>query len=544
VITGGNAAEPRWPSGKALLLVFLAALAFRVLTSLPLNQPGYMDAYYYYHVAENLHAGRGFVEDLIWNYLGMPSAITHPSNLYWMPLPSILAWMSFALAGASYRASQVPSILLSALVPVLAFALSYRLFGRTRYAVGAALLGAFSGFYTVYWVAPDNFAPFAVAGTLALICTYRGMEGDGLGWWAGAGALSGLAHLARADGVLLLMVALGMAAVGAWLRRGGKESPAPMAWGALVAAASYIVVMAPWFYRNWTIIGAPLSPAGTKALFLRDYDDFFSYVRDLSWQSYWQWGLGQILLSKLRAAAFNLTVVLGGLLLYLAPFSALGLWKVRHRREVWPFFVYAAALYAAMTLAFTFPSMRGSMLHSTTALLPFLYAAVPAGIGVGVDFVAKRRSSWDPRTARRFFGVAFIGLAVVVSLFLYVQAVFVPSLTDPNLPRWNDRNRIFATVDRWLEQEGRGDATVMVLDPPAYQYLVGHPAIVIPNEVPDVVVQVCRRYGAGYLILGPEHPQRLTPFYLGQDPHPDLVLLKTFGSDPERALKLFEVRGP
>ena len=150
----------------------------------------------------------------------------------------------------------------------------------------------------------------------------------------------------------------------------------------------------------------------------------------------------------------------------------------------------------------------------------------------------------DGQPRRKQLPWRVIGLAVVVSLFLYVQAVFVPSLTDPDLPRWNDRNRIFATVGRWLEQEGRGDATVMVLDPPAYQYLVGRPAIVIPNEVPDVVVQVCRRYGASYLILGPEHPKRLTPFYLGQDPHPDLVLLETFGSDPERALKLFEVRGP
>lgn len=250
------------------------------------------------------------------------------------------------------------------------------------------------------------------------------------------------------------------------------------------------------------------------------------------------------MLSKLRAAGFNLTVVLGGLLLYLAPFSVLGLWKVRRRREVWPFFFYAASLYAAMTLAFTFPSMRGSMLHSTTALLPFLYATVPAGIEVGVDFIAKRRSTWDPATARRFFGIAFIGLAVAVSLFLYIQVVFVPSLTDPDLPRWNDRNGIFVTVARWLEDEGRGDATVMVLDPPAYQYLVGRPAIVIPNDAPDVVVQVCHRYSADYLILGPQHPQRLTSFYLGEDAHPDLVLLKAFGSDPDRATKLFEVRGP
>ena len=88
--------------GVVMLAIFLLALAVRALTALPLEQPGYFDAYYYYDVAENLKLGRGFVVDFIWNYLDNPPSVSHPSNLYWMPFPSILIYLSFLLFGLSY----------------------------------------------------------------------------------------------------------------------------------------------------------------------------------------------------------------------------------------------------------------------------------------------------------------------------------------------------------------------------------------------------------------------------------------------------------
>jgi len=122
-----------------LLTVFLLALTVRVLTALPQEQPHYFDAYYYYDVAENLYLGRGFVEDFIWNYLEAPATVTHPSNLYWMPLSSIIAWLSFAFFGASYRAAQIPFVLLSSLLPVMAYYLSYRIYRKRGYAFLAAI---------------------------------------------------------------------------------------------------------------------------------------------------------------------------------------------------------------------------------------------------------------------------------------------------------------------------------------------------------------------------------------------------------------------
>jgi len=492
-----------------MVAVFLLALAVRTLTALPLEQPGYFDAYYYYNVAENLYLGRGFVVDFIWNYLDNPSSVTHPSNLYWMPFPSILAYLSFLAFGLSYRASQVAFVILSALPPVLACYLSHRLFGKPRYGLIAAILLTFSGFYLPYWVSPDNFTPFGVATSFALLALALGLEKGKPFYFGLAGLLIGFSHLTRADGVLLWVV-LGSVLLVAFSQR--KANP----WGSresllstLFALGGYLLVMGPWFYRNWGIVGAPLSGAGTKTLFLRNYDDIFSYAKDLTWQGYLAWGWAAILGSKLRAAAHNGLVLLGVLQFYLAPFVAIGLWQVRRQRLYLPFFIYAALLYLTMTFLFTFPSMRGSMLHSTTALLPFFFALAPSGIDAFVEFMARWRRKWHPPTARAFFSLGFTALAILISLFLYSQGVFFSTSPEPILPLWNERNKVYIQAAKMVES----DAPVMTVDPPAYYYFTHRPAVAIPNEEIEVILEVAQRYGAEYLILESDHPSTLNALY-------------------------------
>src|SRR3990172_5948547 len=97
-------------------LIWLASASMLGGFALLVRQPGYMDAYYYYHVATNLASGHGLVENFIWNYLSPPDAIVHPSNLYWMPLTSLVAAPFLTLFGESFRAAQVPFILIGATV--------------------------------------------------------------------------------------------------------------------------------------------------------------------------------------------------------------------------------------------------------------------------------------------------------------------------------------------------------------------------------------------------------------------------------------------
>ena len=158
---------------RDLIAVFALALLVRGLAALPQTQPNTMDAAYYTVGGERLAQGYGFNDPYVWNYLDQPTTLPHPSHLYWMPLPSILVAVSQAILGVNYRAAQVPFVLLSAVLPLIAYAVAWQLSTKRRHAWLAALLTIFSAFYLPYWGVPESFAPFAVFGALALYWSTR-----------------------------------------------------------------------------------------------------------------------------------------------------------------------------------------------------------------------------------------------------------------------------------------------------------------------------------------------------------------------------------
>jgi hypothetical protein len=526
--------------------VFLLALLVRTLAALPQEQPHYFDAYYYYDVAENLYLGRGLVVDFIWNYLDAPPAITHASNLYWTPLTSIIAWPSFSIFGASYRAAQLPFVLLSSLPPVLAYCLSYHLCAKREHAWLAAILTTFAPFYLKYWACPDNFAPFAVTAGLSLVTMYLiGKKRQGRYAFL-TGLLIGMSHLSRADGVLLWVAfaaVLALDTVYTPQKPGsGLSRLATCLLWFFLAIAGYLVVMAPWFWRNWKLLGTPLSGAGTKTIFLRSYADLFSYSAELTWRSYLSWGWPSIIRSKASVALHNLTVVAGALQFHLAPVAVIGLWKLRNHREYRPFYAYAAALYLAMTLVFTLPSTHASMLHSTGALLPFFFVAALPGIDAVVGWVAAHRRTWHLRTARRVFRVGLTALFVAISVFNYCQAVFLSLDPLGFQPLWNRANTGYLDVSDWLEEYAAPETVVMVVDPPAYYYFTHRPAVVIPNEDLLGIVDVADRYGADFLILEQDHVASLDPLYTEERTDPLLDLQHTLVDRSGQVIQIYAIR--
>lgn len=520
----------------ALLLVLV--LAFRVVTALPLQQAGYMDASYYMHVAENLAAGRGLVENVIWNYLDEPQGLPHPSNLYWMPLPSLLIAAPFAIWGPSYRAAQVPFVLLSLFLPLFAFFLSKKIFDRRGYAWAAAIFTAFSGFYTIYWVSPDNFTPFGLFAALGLYVTARGIEVRSYRRMFAAGALAGLAHLSRADGVLLLAV---IPIVALLMNHPSRLRDALSFTGC--ALLGYLLVMAPWFLRDYAVAGSPYPNAGTKTLWLLEYDELFRFANDLTLQRYLDWGIGPILESKVSAAFLNLLILLfGDLQLFLAPFAAIGLWKLRRRIEMLPCLIYAGLLYAAMTLIFTFPSGHGSFLHSATALLPYLAVAVPPGIDSAVQWIARRRRTWDPSQATRVFQVGFCMMAVGISTIMYSQGVFGSSSSQAGKSAlWNDRAVEYEQITEWLDRNAKSDDKVMVVDPPTFYNSSHRPSIVIPTDDVEAIFAAAQRYKVKYLVLQFDHPKPMNDLYHGRVQIEGLRPVAEFVDASRRPVTLFEI---
>jgi hypothetical protein len=525
---------------RDLALLFVLALAVRLLIAWPLRQPGYTDAYYYAVGARQLSAGRGFEEPFLWNYLDPPEQVLHPGYLYWMPLTAMLGWLGMAALGDSFRAMQAPFVLLAALLPLVAYAVARDLTGQRRHAMLAGLLAIFPGFYAHVFVLPDNFTPFALAGSVCLWAAGRGLREQKPLWFGLAGLAAGLAHLTRADGLLLAAVALSAALAQALFAFRGQVRVRGATWplwaGVALLVSGYLLVMGPWLVRNWLVAGSPLGGSGVKTIFLTTYDDMFAYGRPLTLDSYLAWGWTDILKLKAQGLLLNLQRLwVENMLIVLLPFSALGLWELRREKLLWPFFLYLPLLFLAMTLVFTFPGMRGGLYHSGGALLPFLFAAAGPGLEVILRWTARRFRGWHIRQAWSVFSAGLVALAALVMAFaLWQTGVFSGE--------WNQRDLGYVELGDWLAEQGSGQAVIMVGDAPGFTWHTGHMAIAVPNEPLETILSVADRYGARYLVLDDTRPRTTDELFAGQASNPRLILRYTVAEE-EQVRQIYEIVG-
>jgi 4-amino-4-deoxy-L-arabinose transferase-like glycosyltransferase len=490
---------------RDLLGLFLLSLVVRLAVAALISRPGYMDAAYYAAGAVRLAQGGGLSERFLWNYLDDPAGLPHAGFLYWMPLPSLLASPFALVFGGSFFALQLPFALFSALLPLVAYGLAWATFARRRSAWVAGLISLFSGFFFPYWTLPETFAPFALFGSLAL--WLAAAQRSGVGRWLLIGLLVGLAHLTRADGVILLPVVALAAFIFAPSRHAPRTTPSSVCHVHIcrlsILILGYLLVMAPWFARNMAAIGTPLAPAGTRTLWLRTYDDLFCYGCDLSLRSYLEWGWLNILRSKVWAMGVNGARFLAeDCLVFLLPFVLVGLIRLRRRSSFVLATIYLILIYLAHSLAFTFPGPRGGFFHASTPALPFLFVAGVEGLEAVVRWAARRRC-WDLRQAQAVFAVAAVLAAAALSTRAAVQ----------KLPVWQQADEPYLEIGAWLAQQGAEEETVMISNPPAFWYHTGHSAVVVPNGGVGTLLAVADRYGAAYLVIDPNRPELLAELY-------------------------------
>lgn len=501
--------------GLALLVVILLASAIR--------QPGYTDAYYYFNAGQRLAEGDGLTDPYLWTYINAPDHLPGPSHTYWMPLQSLVAAASMFFGGATFGAAQVPSVLCLVGLVLLTFWLGGYLGHTRRHAWVAGLLVLFSGFFTPFWTTTDTFALYGLVGAGALIAIGLGRALKNWRWYALGGAFCALAHLTRADGILLLVVLL---VVAFWPPFNWRSSIT----AAAVGLAAYLVVMLPWFVRNTAEIGTPLPLGGAQAIWLRGYDELVNYPPGANASDFLKWGLDHILQSRWEALKNNFgTFVAVETWIVLSPFVLIGLWKRRNMPFLLGVILYALGLHFVMTFIFAYPGYRGGLFHSSSALLPFWAILGVLGLDDAINWMVKRRR-WEKAQAQMVFNSALIVLAVVLSL-----SMFLRRSTD-----WNDTGTFYETLATDLTP----DAVLMINDPAALYYHTQLAGVVIPNAEPDVVPEIAAQYGVTHLVLDVNRTQPFSSLFWGEETRPFLRLYRLYDqgtSDLADDVRVFEI---
>jgi hypothetical protein len=490
---------------RDLLWITLIALAVQSFWALRITHPTYFDAFYYTTNAQRLAEGYGFTQEIIWQYLDQPQGLPTASFTYWMPLPAIIAAVGYKLSD-SFRAAQFPFWLMVGFLPWLSYGISWHLKNERRIARTAALFTAAGGYYTAYWAQPTTFALFAWTGGGCLLALAWAHEKQRVRYWGLAGLAAGLSHLARADGILLLGVAGIM-----WFydflsfwrvhQEGGgaRDRLRALSTWAMAFCLGYFLMMGPWFWRTIRLMGRPISSVGAKTVFLTSYNDLFSLGRHIDLSSYLAWGWDNILRSKLEALSLAVQTFIG--VTGITVFTLFFVWAWIHlgrqqkaKRFLRPFGWYVVILYSLMVLLFTFPSMRGSLLHSSTALWPWSMALAALGVDIAVDWMAARRSSWRPAQAKRLFLTVFVVLMFLISLTVSISQ---PLQTEQ------------AVIYRQLGEMLPAGTVIMTGDPPSVYYHTRLPAIITPNEPLEDVLQTAGQFRAIYLLVDPYHASPL-----------------------------------
>jgi hypothetical protein len=138
--------------------LFFLSLATRAIVAALIIHPGYIDSAYYSSGALRLApGGAGFSEPFIWNYLGDPATIPHPGFLLWMSPFSLLAALFATLFLGFLFVLQVPFVVVSAMIPLVAYDPAWRLIRCRRLTIAVVLSDVLGSGKYLAWRRSDCF---------------------------------------------------------------------------------------------------------------------------------------------------------------------------------------------------------------------------------------------------------------------------------------------------------------------------------------------------------------------------------------------------
>ena len=490
-------------------VLYLVSFCLFLLIAVMRADSGYMDESYYLLTARNLSEGYGFQENILWNFMDDPVGLPHPSHLYWMPLVSIIAAGGMKIAGSTYLSAVVPLTLIAALIPPVTYIAGKRWLKDQFWALVGAICALFGGYYLLYYSAVDGFSLYMLLGVayfMAISQLFQQQTGKQLllnGVFAGV--FAGLLHLTRADGLLWAMMIPVFFAAAFFLNGKEKTHLGRYILGTACSLFVYVLLLAPWFYRNIQLSGSLTAAGSSHSMFLTQYNELFVYPTSTLTFSRWiDSGLGELLRHRLNAAGTNLLSLLGvQLLIIQLPFAIIGIRK--HWKSSWvKVNVFGLVLlFLFLTVIFPFAGQRGSYFHSNTAFQIFLWVMSVIGLREAASRLPLKEGL-DRNLFEKFIGISFL------VLLLLVTVVLSGSKIDGLRAGVDEMEQIVITLQ---ELEIGQDEIILINDPATLNWVSERPAVVIPGGDETMMLAVMEHYGVHYVVLQYNHPPELADLY-------------------------------
>lgn len=498
---------------KALtaLGIFLVALVARAVVAAQIAFPKPEDTAYYVGVARNLVDGRGLVSDALWSYQTPPLVFPRPAFEVWLPLPSLLAALPMALFGTTFRAAQVESVLVGAIVPVLAWRLAADVAAERRLPVGRARTlaigtGLTSAVYLpllLFSALPDSTMPFAALALGACLVMSRVAQDPGGGRGVVRardrrllvlGILIGLAALARNEAIWV-----GLAwAILAWGIPGLDLSSRLKLVGVVAVVAG--LVFLPWAIRDWAVFGSPLPGQAAANAFSITGFDIFAWNDPPTLDRYLSIGPGQLFQMRVDGLTHNLFSVLA---LPGMPVAVIGLvalpWQGRGH-ALRPLVMLGALTFAATTLLFPVATTWGTFLHAAGPVQVLLVISALLALDGAIARFGARRGWTRP--------VAWLGPALGVFASLLFSAALLPSFASGSRTTatfYDQLGARMAAIGRPLD----AGAGPVITDFPIWMAESERiPSLALPNETPMDVLDLAAAFpGTRLLIVTGERGQ-------------------------------------
>jgi len=535
----------------SVAVLFAIALLVRAVFAMQIVFPKPEDTAYYVGVARNLLEGRGLVSDALWSYQTPPLELGRDAFEVWMPLPTFLAILPMALFGPTFAAAQVSSVLVGAILPVLAWRLAWDVAearrlppGRVRtLALGTGLTTAVYLPLLLHSALPDSTMPFAVLVLAACLLMTRIAHDPRNGALTdprliGLGVVLGLAALTRNETAWLALIWAGLA----WF--GVRASAATRLRLIGVVAVVAMAVFAPWVVRNIVVLGSPLpSQAVLNALYLSGFD-IFAWNDPPTLSRYLAVGPAELLELRAVGTLHNLVNVL---LLLGLPVSLIGLaalpWQARDR-VLRPLVWISAIMFAFTSLVFPAATQWGTFLHAAGPVHVLLILCGLLALDAGIARLAARMRWERP--------VAWLGPALGV----FGSALFSVALLGSFGHGSVETATIFAELDRRMAAIGRpldrAGGPVISNFPIWIAETQGVYALGLPNEPPTDVLDLAATFPGTRLVVlidpvGSHWPADVDAGVPGSECFEELDLgppTDPTGPDPLADTRVFEIVCP